>query len=70
MSDINIVIMYSQHLRNENENLKDTLRDLQAEKSVWTNSLVKSPSGKKVTALLAVMFLVSLNVSNLAGIYQ
>ena len=59
-----------QHLRNENENLKERLRDLQAEKAVWTSSLIKSSNGKKATALLAVLFLVSLNVNSLAGIYK
>jgi len=58
------------HLRSENENLKETLRDLQAEKNLWTSSLMKTAPGKKATALLAVMFLVSLNVNNLAGIYK
>ena len=31
---------------------------------------MKSPNSKKATALLALMFLVSFNVNNLAGIYQ
>ena len=31
---------------------------------------MKTTPGKKATAMLAVMFLVSLNVNNLAGIYK
>lgn len=59
-----------QLLRNENENLKEKLRDLQAEKSLWTNSLMRNSNGKKATAMLALLFMVSLNMNSLSGIYK
>lgn len=57
-------------LRNENENLKEKLRELQTEKSMWTDSLMRNSNGKKATAVLALLFMVSLNMNSLTEIYK
>ena len=54
----------------ENENLKEKLRELQTEKSMWTDSLVRNSNGKKATAMLALLFMVSLNMNSLTEIYK
>merc|ERR1719273_427116 len=51
-------------LRNENENLKEKVRELEQEKKVWTSSMLSSSNGtKKATAAFAFLLIVSLNVS-------
>merc|ERR1719362_616061 len=56
-------------LRNENENLKEKVRELEQEKKVWTSSMLSSSSGaKKATAAFALLLIVSLNLSNLSTI--
>merc|ERR550517_158676 len=56
-------------LRNENENLKEKVRELEQEKKVWTSSMLSSSSGtKKATAAFALLLIVSLNLSNLSNI--
>merc|ERR1740123_2186075 len=56
-------------LRNENENLKEKVRELENEKKVWTSSILSSSNGtKKATAAFALLLIVSLNVSNLSTI--
>jgi len=57
-------------LRNENENLKEKLRELQTEKTMWTDSLMRNSNGKKATAMLALLFMVSLNMNSLTEIYN
>ena len=64
------MIITFQLLRNENENLKEKLRELQTEKSMWTDSLMRTSNGKKATAMLALLFMVSLNMNSLTGIYK
>jgi len=64
LSDENIM------LRNENETLKSRLREMESEKKMWTTSLLNSSSNRKATALLALVFMVSLNLSSLSGIYK
>merc|ERR1719278_1022322 len=64
-------------LRNENENLKEKVRDLEKEKKLWTSSILStsttttSSTGngtRKATAAFALLLIVSLNVSNLSTI--
>merc|ERR1719510_13833 len=56
-------------LRNENENLKEKVRELENEKKLWTSSILNSSNGtKKATAAFAFLLIVSLNVSNLSTI--
>merc|ERR550517_2433980 len=56
-------------LRNENENLKEKVRELEQEKKVWTSSMLSSSNGtKKATAAFALLLIVSLNLSNLSNI--
>merc|ERR1719180_440684 len=56
-------------LRNENENLKEKVRELEQEKKVWTSSILSSSNGtKKATAAFALLLIVSLNLSNLSTI--
>merc|ERR1711990_1028037 len=56
-------------LRNENENLKEKVRELEQEKKVWTSSMLSSSNGtKKATAAFALLLIVSLNLSNLPNI--
>lgn len=57
-------------LRNENENLKEKVRELQTEKSMWTDSILRSSGGKKVTAMFALLFMISLNMNSLSEIYK
>lgn len=47
-------------LRNENENLKEKVRELQREKVAWTERLLSSPGPRRTTALLAIVLMVSL----------
>merc|ERR1719273_373348 len=64
-------------LRNENENLKERVRELENEKKLWTSSILStsttttSSAGngtRKATAAFALLLIVSLNVSNLSTI--
>eukprot|EP00092_Neocalanus_flemingeri_P085954 GFUD01108233.1.p1 GENE.GFUD01108233.1~~GFUD01108233.1.p1 ORF type:complete len:624 (-),score=212.87 GFUD01108233.1:18-1889(-) len=57
-------------LRNENENLKEKVIELQAEKNLWTDSILRSSGGKKVTAMFALLLMVSLNLTSLSEIYN
>jgi len=57
-------------LRNENENLKEKVRELQTEKNLWTDSIIRSSGGKKVTAMFALLFMISLNMNSLSDIYN
>ena len=57
-------------LRNENMTLKEKLSQLQSERSRWSVSVSRMSNGKKATTLLAMLFMVSLNFSNLGGIYR
>lgn len=52
-------------LRAENETLKARVRELESEKTLWTDSVLNSSSGKKATALFAVLLLVTLNLKGL-----
>ena len=45
-------------LRNENENLKEKVRELQREKVAWTERLLSSPGPRRTTALLAIVLMV------------
>jgi len=59
-------------LKNENENLKQQLREMQSQLQSHSE---KSPgpqlsSSKKTTAALAMLFMVSLNMNSLSGIYN
>lgn len=57
-------------LKNENESLRAKVRELESEKKLWTDTLLSSSSGKKVTAMFAVLFIVTLNLNSLSGIYN
>jgi len=57
-------------LRNENENLKEKVLELQSEKNLWTDSILRSSGGKKVTAMFALLFMISLNMNSLSEIYN
>ena len=37
---------------------------------MWTDSLMRNSNGKKATAVLALLFMVSLNMSSLTEIYK
>ena len=50
--------------------MKEKLRELQTEKSMWTDSLMRNSNGKKATAVLALLFMVSLNMNSLTEIYK
>jgi len=60
----------NQMLMNENVNLKEKVKELQAEKSLWTDSIIRSSGGKKVTAMFALFFMISLNMNSLSSIYN
>jgi len=57
-------------LRNENENLKEKVRELQTEKSLWTDSIIRSSNGRKVTGVFALLLMISLNMNSLSEIYN
>jgi len=55
-------------LNTENENLKSKIRDLESEKKLWTESILNSAKAKKVTAVFALLFMVSLNFNALGSL--
>jgi len=60
-------------LKNENENLKQQLREMQSQlqpNSEKSFSSISLSSTKKTTAVLAMLFMVSLNMNSLSGIYN
>jgi len=57
-------------LKIENESLKAKVRELESEKRLWTETLLSSSNGKKATAMFAVLFIVTLNMNSLSGIYN
>ncbi|XP_059093189.1 cyclic AMP-dependent transcription factor ATF-6 alpha-like isoform X2 [Tigriopus californicus] len=57
-------------LKTENEQLRSKLRELESEKTIWMDTVLTSPNLKKGTALFALLFMVSLNVSSLSGLYS
>ena len=62
-------------LRAENETLKAKVRELEAEKSLWTDSVLNASNAKKATAVFAIVFLVvftaaPLNKDNLRPMVQ
>jgi len=60
----------NQMLMNENVNLKEKVKELQVEKNLWTDSIIRSSGGKKVTAMFALFFMISLNMNSLSSIYN
>lgn len=57
-------------LVHENENLKAKVRELESEKKLWTDSILNSPKARKVTAMFALLFMVSVNVGSLGGLMK
>jgi hypothetical protein len=52
-------------LKQENDVLKSRVRELESEKTIWVDAVLNTSNAKKVTALFAVLCVVSLNVSSL-----
>lgn len=57
-------------LKTENEQLRSKLRELESEKTIWMDTVLNNSNLKKGTALFALLFMVSLNVSSLSGLYS
>jgi len=57
-------------LKSENEKLQQKVRELQSERNVWRDSILKTTGGKKVTAMFALLFMISLNMNSLSEIYS
>ena len=55
----------NKELRKENETLRARVNDLESEKMLWSDDVFNSSNLKKGTALFALLFVVSLNVSSL-----
>ncbi len=67
---INALEKENSKLKTENAALKSRVRELESEKSIWVDTVLNSANAKKATALFAILFVVSLNVSSLGGLYQ
>ena len=62
---LNELSRQNNQLRVENEQLKVRLRELESEKTLWTDSVLNNSNVRKGTALFAILLLVSLNVGSL-----
>jgi hypothetical protein len=49
----------------ENDQLKSRLRELESEKTIWTDRVLNSSSVRKGTALFTILLVVSINVGAL-----
>lgn len=72
---LNGLIKDNRVLKQDNEVLRQRVRELEAEKSqFWTSSAsvskVMGPNGRKATALLALLCVVSLNIGTLSSVYH
>ena len=71
---LNGLIKENRVLKQDNEVLRQRVRELEAEKNqYWTSggvSKVMGPNGRKATALLALLCVVSLNVGTLSNVYH
>lgn len=57
-------------LRLENESLRTKVRELESEKVLWKDTVLNGSNFRKGTALFAVLFVLTLNVSSLSNIYS
>lgn len=55
----------NKELRRENELLKVKVRELESEKTIWMDTVFNSSTVKKGTALFAILFVISVNLSSL-----
>ena len=62
---INALSKENHDLRQENESLRSRVRELESEKTLWTDSVLNGSNLKKGTVLLAVLLVVSLNFNAL-----
>lgn len=70
---LNCLSKENQQLKRDNENLKQRVRELEAEKSQWHSNfkvVMANPNAKKATALLALLCVVSLNMGTLTSVYN
>jgi len=71
---LNGLIKDNRVLKQDNEVLRQRVRELEAEKNqFWTSSgvsKVMGPNGRKATALLALLCVVSLNIGTLSNVYH
>jgi len=65
---IHLLSTENTRLQAENNNLKSKLRHLESDKKLWTESVLNSTKAKKVTAVFALMFMVSLNFNALGSL--
>ena len=62
---MNQLVKENKELRQENEILLVRVKELESEKTLWSDAVFNSSNLKKGTALFALLFVVSLNVSSL-----
>jgi len=65
---IQLLTNENNRLVNENNNLLSKIKTLEGEKKLWTESIFNSTKTKKVTAVFALLFVVSLNLSALGSL--